>query len=250
MLQFESFLSYCNIAHFITTRNRLSLSEDLPYDNFNLCDYTGDSHENISRCRNIISSVYDIPLENIIMPRQVHGDDIAVITETVMPGEYDAVITNRKNIFIGISTADCVPILLYDTQKNVIAAIHAGWKGTVQHIAKKCILKMTEIFGTDPKDIAAGIGPDIGPDSFEVGCEVEEIFREEGFTDVYGTSEIIGKAYIDLWEANRQNLISAGVNPENIEIAGMCTLKMSDTFFSARKLGIKSGRIATCIMLK
>ena len=139
---------------------------------------------------------------------------------------------------------------MYDKQKIIVAAIHAGWKGMVNHIVIKCIDKMKTTFGSDPLDIIAGIGPSIGPDSFEVGLEVVEQFLENGFSDIYLSSEIKGKAYIDLWEATRLELISAGIAPHNIETAYMCTLKMSDTFFSARKLGIKSGRIATCIMLK
>ena len=251
MLQFDSFSeSGCNIIHFITTRNRVHLKDDNPYDNFNICDYTGDDESNIKKCREIIGGYMNIPVQNIVMPRQIHGTDVAIVNTPVMPGEFDAVITNKKGICIGVSTADCVPILLYDKQKQIIAAIHAGWRGLVNHIVTECIDRMKTTFGTDPLDIIAGIGPSIGPQSFEVGLEVVEKFSENGFSGIYISSKTEGKAYIDLWEATRLELISAGIAPHNIETAYMCTLKMSDKFFSARKLGIHSGRISTCLMLK
>ena len=141
-----------------------------------------------------------------------------------------------------------VYVLLYDKERQVIAAIHAGWRGTVGRIVEKTIEVMRIQYGTEGKDLVACIGPSISLESFEVGDEVYAAFEEAGF-DMTRIARRYEKWHLDLWEANRVQLLANGVLPEHIEVAGICTFQCYEDFFSARRLGIKSGRILSGIML-
>jgi YfiH family protein len=167
----------------------------------------------------------------------------------------DAVITDLEQTCIGVSTADCIPVLLHDTKRDVIAAIHAGWRGTVSMIVCKAIDKMKRVYGSCAGDIDAIIGPGISIDAFEVGDEVYEAFKEAGFlmqkiARRYPTADGRTKWHLDLWEANSLLLQECGVERERIEIAGVCTFTRHTEFFSARRLGINSGRIFSGIMAR
>ncbi|MBR5612544.1 MAG: laccase domain-containing protein, partial [Bacteroidaceae bacterium] len=131
---------------------------------------------------------------------------------------------------------------------QVVAAIHAGWRGTVGRIVEKTIEVMKMQYGTKGEKIVACIGPSISLDAFEVGDEVYTAFAEAGF-DMNRIARKYEKWHLDLWEANHLQLLSQGVKEENIEVAGICTYNHCDDFFSARRLGIKSGRILSGIMM-
>ncbi len=200
-----------------------------------------------------------------LYPHQTHTDHVLHITEEflALPEEdrkarlegIDAVISDVKNIIFGISTADCIPVLVYDPEHHAAAAIHAGWKGTVKRIVEKSVAKMQTTFGTDPAKCKAAIGPGISLESFEVGDEVGEAFRNEGFdlakvstrlpkmNVVHPTDE--KRLHLDLKEINRHQLLSLGVPVENIEINPIDTYT-DERFFSARreqKGDVKCGRI-------
>ena len=162
--------------------------------------------------------------------------------------DVDAVVTHLKDFCLCVSTADCVPILLYDRVKEVIAAIHAGWRGTVGRIVEKTLDVMKSQYGTEGEDVMACIGPSISLESFEVGDEVYAAFEEAGF-DMSRIARKYEKWHLDLWEANRLQLLAHGVLPEHIEVAGICTYQNHEDFFSARRLGIKSGRILSGIQI-
>lgn len=164
----------------------------------------------------------------------------------------DALVTNVPGVCIAVSTADCVPVLLYAPDVKTVAAIHAGWRGTVQRIVAKTVRFLIDEHGADPCLMKAGIAPSIGPDAFEVGEEVVDAFREAGFEmpRILKRNVDTGKAHIDLWEANRLQLLSEGLSTGHIELAGICTYTHPDDFFSARRLGIKSGRILSGIIVK
>ena len=196
----------------------------------------------------------------VIQGHQVHGDRIALIdrpdyTREELEG-YDAFVTDLPDVAIGVRTADCVPVLLYDPVNRVVSAVHSGWKGTVLQIVRKTIGVMQQRFRTCAKDLQAVIGPAIGPDSFQVGEEVVAQFRNAGFTMEGIWSErgpgdgspMSGGHHIDLWEANRWLLLEAGVRPENILLAGIDTYTSPD-FFSARREGVQCGRIINAIGL-
>jgi len=160
--------------------------------------------------------------------------------------------TNEPGLFLCVQTADCVPILLFDPEKKVVAAVHAGWRGTIQKIALATVRKMTEAFGSDPSAILAGIGPSIHMHAYEVGPEVvkavKENFSNTGALLKPSLNE--GKAYFDLWEANKTVLTEAGLEEENIEIMGLCSFEHNDLFYSARRDGIETGRMVSGIRIR
>lgn len=222
------------------------------YSSFNISYYCNDRLKNVQENRNRLSLLLDIPSERIIVPRQVHLTAVQAVTSHTKNTDLediDAVITNERQLCIGISTADCVPILLYDTTKQAIGAVHAGWRGTVGKIVCKTIQKMQEHYNSFPQDLKAIIGPSISKEAFEVGDEVYDAFATAGFT-MSEIAERREKWHIDLWAANFKLLVATGIKMENISVANICTYNHYDTFFSARRLGINSGRIYTGILLK
>lgn len=229
------------------------------YGEFNITHYCGDTEEHVNQCRVELCNKLGISDNALILPRQTHESNILNIDKSLFSlceevrnqklYGIDAVVTTLSRVCIGVSTADCVPVLLYDEYKGVIAAIHAGWRGTLQKIVEKTVNYMIAEFSTSPKNIKAVIGPSIRVDAFEVGDEVYERFKTEGF-EMDKIAERRAKWHIDLLEANRNQLVTCGVNIDNIHISGICTYTNHQEFFSARRLGINSGRIFNGIMIK
>lgn len=154
----------------------------------------------------------------------------------------DAVSTNLSDVCVAVKTADCIPVLLWDDVTHVVSAVHAGWKGTMKRIAEENIDLLAITYGTKAENLHAIIGPGIGPESFEIGDEVYELFSNAGVPmeklarrhPDFRNPEA-EKWHIDLWECNRLQLISKGVNPDNITVAGIDTFTNYDRFFSARR---------------
>ena len=229
------------------------------YGQFNINRYCGDRAESIAQNRQALCQSLQIDDSRLLMPHQVHLTQIATIDDDFLSLDnnerhqrlegIDAIMTDRVGVCIGVSTADCIPVLLYDSQHRAVCAVHAGWRGTQQRIVEKAVQAMTETYGSRASDLQAMIGPGIGLDSFEVGDEVYEAFADAGF-DMEAISEHREKWHIDLPACNRLQLMTMGVKAERIGVSGICTYKAHDTFFSARRLGINSGRIFTAIMLK
>lgn len=228
------------------------------YAAFNINRYCGDSEENILKNRESLCSLLGISDDCLVMPHQVHLANVAKIDEAflalsdaerqeVMEG-VDALITNLRGVCIGVSTADCIPVLLYDQEQHAVCAIHAGWRGTVKRIVVKAVEMMTEVYGTHPRHLVAQIGPGIHLESFEVGDEVYDAFAKEGFS-MEQISVKKEKWHINLLECNRLQLLSTGMPATQIKVSPVCTFMRSDDYFSARKLGISSGRIFTGVML-
>lgn len=221
------------------------------YGEFNINRYCGDSDEAIRRNREALCSLLGITDDHLLMPHQVHKAEIAVVNEQrdIDLEGYDALMTNVEDVCIGVSTADCIPVLLYDKKQRAVCAVHAGWRGTVMRIVEQSIARMTEVYGTNPADLIAQIGPGIHLESFEVGDEVYQAFEDAGF-DMNSISKKYEKWHLDLPECNRLQLISAGVPESQVSVSPVCTYMQSDTYFSARRLGIESGRIFTGIILR
>lgn len=255
LLQFDGWQKFKHLSHFSTTSQ--GGVSDGNYASFNLGEYSGDEPLNVEVNRRFLARILDIEYNNLYFPHQTHGDSICVIDEdfiALSPEEkraslegVDALMTNIKNIGIGVTTADCVPIVLYDPKIEVVAAIHAGWKGTVKHIANKTLKLMMQRFGSNLSDIYAGIGPFISEKHFEVGDEVEAAFKKEGFplSKIASRNKETNKLHIDLGKANKHDLMSLGMNSDNIEIANLCTYSNPNILFSARRQTIHSGRMFT-----
>lgn len=229
------------------------------YTQFNINRYCGDSPEHIAQNRQALCQLLQIDDNHLLMPHQVHLTEIATIDDDFLILDsdgrqqrlegVDAIMTNIAGVCIGVSTADCIPVLLYDGIHHAACAVHAGWRGTVARIVEEAVKAMTETYGSNPTDIQAQIGPGISLDSFEVGDEVYDAFAQAGF-EMHSISERREKWHINLPQCNKQQLMAMGVRPERIGMSDICTFKLHDTFFSARRLGINSGRIFTGILLK
>ena len=235
------------------------------YASFNINRFCGDSEAHIRENRQALCRLLQINDDRLVMPHQVHLTKVATIDEQLLSLNsterqealegFDALMTNLRGVCIGVSTADCIPILLYDAEKQAVSAIHAGWRGTVGRIVEKAVEAMREAYGTQPQHLVAQIGPGIHMDSFEVGDEVYAAFGQAGFdmasiSKRYAAAGGSSKWHIDLPECNRQQLVAAGLQEENIKVSPICTYQQADDYFSARRLGINSGRIFTGIILK
>lgn len=240
------------------TTTRLGGFSSGAYASFNINPWCGDDADAVRRNREALCRVLGIADKHLVLPHQTHGTTVANITDDwadlpkarqrEMLEGVDAVMTRVRGLCVGVSTADCIPILLYDSRRHVACAVHAGWRGTVGRIADVAVRAMKMCYDSHPEFIVAQIGPGIGLDAFEVGDEVYEAFCEAGF-DMSGISRRDAKWHIDLAECNRRQLIAAGVPEQNISGGGVCTYRDHDRYFSARRLGIASGRLFTGIML-
>ena len=188
-------------------------------------------------------------LEELALPRQVHSDNVQWMHEAGRPEATDAVITDQPGLPVCVKTADCIPVLLYDTRQRIVAAVHAGWRGTVSRIVQKTVRQMHPL---DPKDLHAIIGPGISLQQFEVGDEVYDAFFAAGFpmeriARRFPSSNGEGAWHIDLWDANRFLLQELGV--DDIFVEGTCT-RTSEDFYSARRETINTGRNYNGIVIK
>ncbi len=238
------------VTAFSTTR-RGGFSKD-SYGEFNINRYCGDCEEAISRNRTLLCGVLGIDDKRLLMPHQVHETKIVAVDETSRESQLegvDALMTNVSGICIGVSTADCIPVLLYDKAHQVVSAIHAGWRGTVKRIVEKAVAQMTAVYGSRPADMIAQIGPGIHIESFEVGDEVYEAFAAAGFVMETISRRYGEKWHIDLPECNRQQLLRTGIPEAQISVSPICTYQHPDLYFSARRLSINSGRIFTGIVM-
>ena len=259
MLEYDLMLPYSNIFCFSTTRHG-GVGKGM-YDSFNCTPYTGDDRYSVERNLALLRSLMPAPVE-LVIPYQTHGTQILRIDDKFTHAsemernaflqKTDALITDCEGYCLCISTADCVPVLLYDRVHWAVAAIHAGWRGTAACIVETVLQCMSSTFGTCGKDIVACIGPSISLEAFETGEEVFQLFKDQGFPMecIAHRHSQTGKWHLDLWEANRLQLTLFGVPESQIEIAGICTYAQYNDFFSARRLGIKSGRILSGIMIK
>ncbi len=257
-IQSELLLSNTSIAHFFSTRLH-GFSTGVA-QSLNMGFTTEDLPQNTISNRKKLLEMTNMPFDKLTTVNQIHGDEIITITNNLAgaghdikpspAGNADALITNLPQVPIMVLTADCVPILLLDPLKKVIAAIHAGWRGTVAGIAAKTVDAMQAQFGTDPSDIIAAIGPSIGPCCYEVGIDVVTQATKTLSDASKSICHTANHYYFDLWDANRRQLNIKGVSINKIEKTGYCTKCRSQIFFSSRADGGITGRMGACIMLR
>jgi YfiH family protein len=205
----------------------------------------------------------------LVTLRQIHSDLVHCVTERpkeVLVG--DGLITATPELLVGIQTADCLPVILVDTKKRAVGVFHAGWRGTVKRIVEKGVGEMRLCFGTQPRDIRAAIGPGVHGCCYRVGEEVRiefdsqfayaaKLFRETKETNEIhlkyplfflsarapGHTELPKQIFLDLVEANRRQLLDAGVSPKNISASDLCTVCRNDLLFSYRAEKGITGRL-------
>jgi polyphenol oxidase len=232
-----------------------------------------DPRENVQQNRNLFQSALNANEFTLVSLQQFHSDAICDFSSAPHePRNGDASITNTPNLLLGIQTADCVPILLLDPKKRAVAAVHAGWRGTIQRIVEKTIGRMKMEFKTDPNDLLAAIGPAIGGCCYEVGTEVAAAFLSQ-FADAPdwfdelrtgdesnplqwlnqfppGHQPPPKNVRLDLRKANRTQLLAAGLRPKNIFVSDLCTACRPDLLFSYRKQDSESGRMMSVIGIR
>lgn len=248
-----------SVEHFFTTRNGGVSKGD--FSTFNLGNFSDDNPIDIHENRQILSRMWYMDIEDFIIPHQTHSSNVLVIDNDFQalssPDKIDALygidatITHLKNIFLCATTADCVPILLYDKSREIIAAIHAGWKGIVNLIIEKTVDKMMEAYQCNPMDIVAAIGPSISIEHYEVGEDVVSKFKMEDI-DLINTSRLnsnTNKLHIDLKQISHNKLVDLGIPSQQIEISRLCTYDNADLFFSARRQSVHCGRMLSGIKL-
>jgi polyphenol oxidase len=245
--QFENFSQENSIQHFVTDR-----SSNTPEAEFTLSYSSSPDKTFIQQNRNLLAVAMGIEHSSLYFPSQVHKTRIVQVDKNTPREELletDALITNEVGLCIAVMSADCVPILLYDKKNNAVGAVHSGWRGTVARILEKTLQHMHKTFGTKGQDIYAGIGPSVSQDSYEVGEEVvSEVHRSFGNKSELMIPVGSNKAKLDLWKANKLQLMEFGVFATRIEISDLCTVKNNNHFFSARKGD--AGRFAAGIILR
>lgn len=222
---------------FLTRQGGTSLP---PYDTLNLSDKNGDREDSVLKNRKAIAETFGFESSRLILLDQMHQDHILLLDKPFaalpFPLEYDALITDSPNSFLGILTADCLPIFVVDLKRKVIAAIHAGRQGTALRIAAKALRTMKEAFGCQPPDLCVAIGPSIGPFCYEID---EKVFEQEW--KPFSTSRGSGKWTVDLAKINMDQIKKEGIQEEQISRIDLCTHCHSDLYFSYRKQG-RTGR--------
>ena len=227
-----------------------------PYNSLNLGSNTLDSPHNVEGNRSLLARSMGGTLDRFLTVTQVHGTDLLVIDAPnpefshFLKLECDGIVTNQPEIMIAICVADCVPILLHDPVKGVVAALHAGWQGTAGNIAGKGVEAMTNMFDCNPKDILAAIGPSISSCCYEVDAPIRDAFKKAGSAwDLFSQEQGEGKWMLDLAAANRRLLTDAGLAAGQIESEELCVCCNQELFFSYRRDDGDTGRQVGFIML-
>lgn len=225
-------------AHCFTTRlggvSKGSLAS------LNIGQHRGDDPRNVAENYAILGSALGFDSSDLVLTRQIHTDIVRVVSHADCCGldhrdypECDALITGDPGVGLVIFTADCTPILLHDPVTGAVGAAHAGWRGTAADIAGKTVRKMAEVFGCDPKNIRAAIGPNIGPCCFETDAEVPEaMVRTFGEAAEKAIRPVGDKYYVNLKSINALALERAGVT--HIEISEDCTMCLHERYWSHR----------------
>ncbi|HKV26540.1 MAG TPA: peptidoglycan editing factor PgeF [Candidatus Acidoferrum sp.] len=256
---------------FSTSPGGISVLNEQKVLNLGFTDW--DSRENVLENRRRFQSALGADAFPLVALKQIHSDVIRLLDSAPSdPCKGDASITNRPGLLLAVQTADCVPILLADPKKRAIAAIHAGWRGTLARIVAKTLGALQMHFHTDPRDLIAAIGPCIGPCCYEVGTEVATQFLSQfadapSYFDELRTGDEPNplqwlnmappghqppprNVFLDLRKANRSQLLAAGLRPQNIHTLDLCTACRPDLLFSYRRQGPATGRLMAAIAIR
>ncbi len=224
-----------------------------------------DDAEHVRENRRRFLEALDAPeLDRFALMRQVHSDTVHIVdSDTTSADEFtrpgtlqgDGLMTDRPGVLLAIGTADCMPILLFDPVRRVVAAFHAGWRGTLARIVEHGVGTMRQRYGSHPEDLHAAIGPGIGPASYAVSIDLQEMFAaqfgyvEELFHTAHVHEKAVPQLHLNLWQANRRQLLDAGIGAENIDLLAADTAANTDRFFSHRAENGRTGRMLSVIGL-
>lgn len=215
----------------------------VPYASLNLGGSTGDSPAHVAENRARFWQALNIDSQRVATSHQVHGAEVLTVNQPGKYEGYDALVSNHRGITLAVTVADCTPILVYDPRRQAIAAIHAGWRGTVQQIARRAIQQMRAAFGTDPADCHAYVGTCIDECSFEVGNEVADQFSAKH--RIFNPQ--VGKYFVNLKKANFDQLRGVGLPESQISLSPYSTVLHNQDYFSYRLEKGQTGRMLACI---
>jgi YfiH family protein len=232
--------------HVFTTRHWPLGSRTLPAD-----DGGSDGDEAARWCD--VADALDVDAGRLVRVRQVHGAEVAVARagSDVRP-EADIIVSGDDQCALAIRVADCVPLLMADRRTGAVAAAHAGWRGLAAGVPAATVAALAREYGSRPVDLIAAAGPSIGACCYEVGPEVRDRFARAGFapSDLdrwFSAAPRSGHSFFDGWAATRDQLVAAGLSPEQIFVSEMCTASHPDAFCSYRRDGSAAGRLAGAI---
>jgi len=235
------FNSYPEVIFGFSTK--ISFGVEPPYY-FNLSYSVGDDQSIVDKNRNNFFKMLGLTIENVGYQRQIHSDIVKVIECGGDNGVSDALITNKKNLGLAITIADCTPIFIYDKKNKVIAAVHSGWRGTEQKILYKTLENLKQNFASTPVNLIVYIGPSISQANYEVGSEVAKKFHSNF---VLWKDE---KAFLDVSRINYNLLLDFGIPKNQIQKSELCTYEFNDLLHSYRRDGSVSGRSIGVIAIK
>lgn len=245
-------LSACEgIKHGFSTR-RGGVSKGI-YSSMNLGLTRGDKKEDVLENFRRIADALDVSCEDMVFSDQTHTTNVRVITEKDRGNgimrekdffDTDGMVTNVSGLVLVTFYADCVPLYFVDSVHHAIGLTHSGWRGTVGRIGARTVETMQQAYDTKPKDLVAVIGPSICKDCYEVSEDVAKAFEREFQQDLILYPKPDGKYQLDLWQANKQVLLDAGILPEHICISGLCTCCHPDFLFSHRASHGRRGNLA------
>ena len=243
-----------SVEYFVT--DRIGGVSEGHFGTLNLGRYAGDDEDNVKENRRRVCAELGISPSRFVVPKEVHGDQSVWVNSENLSQlvenedfECDALITTEPNLVVGVTTADCVPILVYSADCKVVAAVHAGWKGVIRAILPKTIAEVMEKMHVEAKDLHVVVNPCISLASFEVGEEVAQQFEETFGKDACVVDRTqFNKPHVDLPKAVAMQIRKCGVPLENVEMHTDCTM-LSERFYSARREGFHSGRMVSGIFI-
>ncbi|MFR1976580.1 MAG: peptidoglycan editing factor PgeF [Coprococcus sp.] len=258
-IQFKNLSATGIVKHGFSTRKG-GVSTGI-FSSMNLNFKRGDDPDAVLENYRRMAAALNMRVEDMVLSDQTHTTNVRVITEEdrgkgiLRPQDYsdvDGMITNVPGIVLVTSYADCVPLYFVDPVRKAIGLSHSGWKGTVGHIGQKTVWKMHEVYGSEPKDIVAAIGPSICQSCYEVSDDVAEAFRANFTADE--AADILldkgnGKYQLDLWKANWYVLTDAGILSEHLSVTDLCTACHPDLLWSHRKTNGQRGGLAAFLSL-
>ena len=258
-IQFKNLSATGIVKHGFSTRKG-GVSTGI-FSSMNLNFKRGDDPDAVLENYRRMAAALNMRVEDMVLSDQTHTTNVRVITEEdrgkgiLRPQDYsdvDGMITNVPGIVLVTSYADCVPLYFVDPVRKAIGLSHSGWKGTVGHIGQKTVLKMHEVYGSEPKDIVAAIGPSICQSCYEVSDDVAEACRANFTADE--AADILldkgnGKYQLDLWKANWYVLTDAGILPEHLSVTDLCTACHPNLLWSHRKTNGQRGGLSAFLSL-